>query len=809
MKDYSGLSIMCILSGVFLILSSCNRNLDQNARITNSFNEDWKFILDTIDYTQPGIDDSSWRILNLPHDWSIEGEFNPKHPATTGGGALPGGTGWYRKEFQIPETDKNKLIFIHFDGIYWNSEVYLNGTLLGKRPNGYISFYYDMTPYVHYGDEANVLAVKVDNSNQPNSRWYSGSGIYRNVWITKTAPVYIDFHTTYITTPDVSSKKALVHVQSLLANSTENTLETDVRLTIYDPKGNAVAEETLDYTMHKQSEQQISGTLSVTDPEIWSVETPALYSLKIEVWEDGRVVDDERTRFGIRTFNFDSEKGFFLNGEAMKILGVCNHHDLGALGAAVSRRALERQLEILKEMGCNAIRTAHNPPAPELLDLCDEMGFLVMNETFDMWKKRKSRYDYSQYWDEWHVRDLTDHIKRDRNHPSVILWSIGNEILEQWDTSGIEMTRELYNIVWELDSTREIVTGNNHPYPDNNLLKPDLMRIIGYNYKHEDFERHPEVFPGKCFIATETTSGLMSRGVYDMPSDSIRRWPKRWDIPFNGGREDQLVSAYDNVSAPWGSTHEETWKVMKKHDYLAGMFIWTGFDYLGEPTPYGWPSRSSYFGIIDLAGFPKDVYYMYKSEWTDEPVLHVFPHWNWEKGQDVDVLAYTNCTEVELFLNGESMGVQENADSLLHLTWNLEFEPGELTAVGVLPSGEKIERIVRTAGRPAKIIAKADRKEMEAGGEDLSFITIKVVDENGTIVPDADDLITCEIAGNASIAAVDNGSQISHEPFRSNYRKAFNGKCLFIVRSGKEQGKATLRFEAEGLEGVEVSLKIR
>ncbi len=445
------------------------------------------------------------------------------------------------------------------------------------------------------------------------------------------------------------------------------------------------------------------------------------------------IVAASATKFGIRTFAFDIAKGFSLNGKHMKILGVCDHHDLGCLGAAINTRALQRQLELLKAMGCNGIRTSHNPPAPELLDLCDEMGFIVMDEAFDMWMKEKTKFDYHLDFAEWHKRDLEDMVLRDRNHPSVFLWSIGNEINEQWDhndSSGSVIARDLAGIIRNLDTTRPIVSNCNDDKPGNPLIESGALDIIGFSYGHNDYALFPKTFPGKKLVGSETTSALETRGHYDMPSDSIRRWPVRWDIPFTSGNPDNTVSAYDNVSAPWGATHEEGWKLVKKNDFVSGMFIWTGFDYLGEPTPYPWPSRSSYFGIIDLAGFPKDVYYMYQSEWTNKPVLHLLPHWNWKKGQAIDVWAFTNCDEVELFVNGKSMGVRKKTGDDLHMMWRLAYEPGTLKAVGKKGNTVMTEE-VKTAGAPAKIVLQPDRTSISADGRDLSFVTVKVLDEKG------------------------------------------------------------------------------
>ena len=788
------------------LLSQCRQKL---TRVVTDFNANWYFHLNDIEGAEhPNFNASQWRNLNLPHDWSIEGEFSENHPATVGGGALPGGTGWYRKSFKINEEENGKRIFIEFDGIYMNSEVWINGKYLGIRPNGYISFSYELTPYLNYGTEPNVIAVKVDNSKQPNSRWYSGSGIYRNVRLVITNEVYVPQWGTFITTPQVTKDEAFVKIQTNVKNASDHSVKIDLSTRLIDSQGKEVGVNTIQQELSSK-EIIVDQEIRVINPKLWSVSDPHLYKAITQISHNGSMLDEYETTFGIRYFEFDADKGFLLNGEPLKILGVCNHHDLGSLGAAINTRALERQLEIMRKMGVNGIRTAHNPPAPELLQLCDQMGFIVMDEIFDMWKKKKSPFDYSLYWDEWHEKDLEDFIRRDRNHPSIFMWSIGNEILEQWDSTGIDLTKHLVSKVKALDTTRLITVACNPPSPENNLIKPDVLDLIGYNYAHTSYEHFPEVFPGKLFIATETTSALATRGHYDMPSDSIRRWPIRWDLPFTQGNDNNTVSAYDNVSTPWGSTHAETWRVIKQHDYLSGMFIWTGFDYLGEPTPYGWPSRSSYFGVVDLAGFPKDAYYMYQSEWTDKDVLHVFPHWNWNQGDTVDVWAYFNQEEVELFLNGKSMGSKRKVVNEFHVMWRLKFEPGTLRAVGKTNGQEVMVKEIHTAGSPAKIKLTADRSELRADGKDLSFITVQILDKDGHIVPKADNLVHFSIDGEAKIASVDNGDPTSHEPFKANYRRAFNGKCLAIVQTGYKPKKVNVTATSEGLESTILTLEIK
>ncbi|GGH21047.1 beta-galactosidase [Mucilaginibacter phyllosphaerae] len=774
------------------------------------FDKGWRFHLGDVSHAeQPAAADKSWRILNLPHDWSIEGTFSKDNPATPEGGALPGGIGWYRKTFTVPAASKGKQIYIDFDGVYQHSDVWINGQHLGFRSNGYISFRYDLTPYLNFGG-SNTIAVKVNNAEQPNSRWYSGSGIYRNVWLVTTAKIAIDHWGTYVTTPQVSKEQAEIAVELKVKNAGMANANISTHVYVYDAAGKLIAGGgSIPAGNTADTLTALKTKLIVKNPRLWSVDDPYLYRVVSKVFSGNKEVDAYTANLGIRYFNFDADKGFSLNGKAMKILGVCNHHDLGSLGSAINTRALERQLQILKAMGCNGIRTSHNPPAPELLDLCDRMGFIVMDEAFDMWKLEKTKYDYHLFWDEWHKRDLQDQLLRDRNHPSVFIWSIGNEIGEQYsktDTSGRNIARELAGIVRAMDN-RPITSANNDPSRTSNIIASGALDLIGYNYHEFDYAKFHERFPGKKFIATETTSGLETRGYYEFPSDSIRVWPRTWDKP--NVREGNRVSAFDNVRPPWGSTHEATWKVMKKHDYLSGMYIWTGFDYLGEPTPYSWPSRSSYFGIVDLAGFPKDVYYMYQSEWTDKPVLHLFPHWNWAPGQMVDLWAYyNNADEVELYLNGKSVGIKKKTGDDLHVMWRLPFEPGTLKAVSRKNGKVVLIKEIKTAGATAKIELTADRKTITADGKDLSFITVKVLDKDGTLVPNADNRIKFTVTG-GSLAAVDNGDPVSHDSFRADNMKAFHGLALAVIRGRETPGRVTVTATTAGLKPVVVELNAK
>ena len=834
MKKY----FLFILIG-FLLFVSCIRQEDIPREHT-SFNNGWTFHLGDVEGAEGlSYDDSDWRKLNLPHDWAVEGNFSKDNPSGTGGGALPGGIGWYRKSFVVDEAYAGKKVFIDFDGVYMNSEVFVNGISLGKRPYGYISFRYDMTPYLKMGEE-NVLTVRVDNQEQPNSRWYSGCGIYRNVWLTLTNPVHVDLWGTYVTTPQVSDEEAVVSVHTSIKNEGTADAEVKVISALLDAEGNQVGETASVLPVSKDSIATYQQSIQVASPILWSVDNPYLYTLKTEVWTDDKLVDTYETKTGIRSFEFSAEKGFILNGKQVKINGVCMHHDLGCLGAAVNRRAIERQLEILKGMGCNGIRCSHNPPAPELLQLCDEMGFIVMDETFDMWRKRKTTYDYSRYFNEWHERDLTDLMLRDRNHPSIFMWSIGNEVLEQWSdanadtlsleeanmilnfghsaemlaTAGSEMsvnsllTKKLAEMTRKLDPTRPVTAGCNEPNPYNHLFASGALDIIGFNYHDDWFMGVPTNFPGMPFIVTESVSGLMTRGYYRMPSDEPVVCPERWDRPYYD--PSFSCSSYDNCRVPWGNHHEGTLKLVQNNDFISGQYIWTGFDYIGEPTPYGWPARSSYFGIVDLAGFPKDVYYMYQSQWTDKDVLHLFPHWNWEEGQDIDLWAYyNNADEVELFINGKSQGVKSKEKDVYHVAWRVKFEPGTIKAVSRKDGKVVLEKVIHTAGEPVQVRLTADRATIQADGTDLSFVTVEIVDKDGNLCPNADNLVHFEVEGEAFIAGVDNGSPISMERFKDNRRKAFYGKCLVVLQNNGKKGNITLKALSDGLRGSEIKINAK
>ena len=793
--------------------------LSMQARQRDNFDKGWLFILgDSAQMATPAYNDSHWRKLCLPHDWAIEGDFYAGNPSGAGGGALPGGIGWYRKHFLLDcEAEPGGRYFIEFDGVYMNSTVYVNGQEVGHRPYGYSSFEYDITKYLKRGD--NVIAVKVDNSDQPNSRWYSGCGIYRHVWLTKTNAVHVKHWGVHV---QADAKTGQIKVEADVEGNNYK-----VRNTVYDASGKEVG-------------------LKVKNPHLWSVEDPYIYKVRTQVLVGGKVVDEVWTTTGFRDFKFDAETGFWLNGKNFKLNGVCEHHDFGCLGAAVNEDAMHRKLSKLKAMGVNSIRSSHNPPAPELLNMCDTMGIIVMDESFDMWRRKKTAGDYARFFEEWHERDLSDLILRDRNHPSILMWSIGNEVLEQWSSAdadeltleqanlilnaghdastlahGEEMspnsllTRHLADIVKRYDTTRPILAGCNEPDPNNHLFKSGAIDIIGFNYHHQWVKDVPKNFPGKPFIFSESVSALQTRGYYKMPSDEITWAPQEWWLPYTD--PSYMCSAYDNMHASWSSTHEETWDVVKHNAFVGGQYIWTGFDYIGEPTPYGFPARSSYFGVIDLAGFPKDTYYMYQSEWTTKPVLHLFPHWNWLEGQQIDMWCYyNNADEVELFINGKSQGVRRKTgeqpegrydmhntkaklNSEYHVGWRVTFNPGEVKVVARKDGQIVGEQTIKTAGAPARIRLSKDYQ-----GKNTTFITAEVVDKDGNLCPWADDMIYFISEGDGKILGTDNGCQTSMENFKAPQRKAFFGKCMVVV-----SGNGSITAKSPMLQSDVIEFKVK
>ncbi|MCX6220213.1 MAG: DUF4982 domain-containing protein [Bacteroidia bacterium] len=805
------LSIICCFLGPQLSAQPAGRE---------NFDANWKFHLgDIIGAEGTNFSDNGWRSLDLPHDWSIEGSFKPDNPATNSGASLPGGIGWYRKNFTVNGA-KSKHRFIQFDGVYMNSTVWINGHKLGNRPFGYSTFQYDMTPYLKEGD--NVISVKVDNSLQPNSRWYSGSGIYRHVWLSTTSPLHVSQWGTYVTTPKVSAKEALVQVETSISNDNKEKANVRIVSTIIDNKGNKIASQVQTGKIEPDTQLKINMNIKVNAPQLWSIEQPNLYQLTSEVYQGKELKDTYFTTFGIRSVVFRSDSGFFLNNKCVKVKGVCVHHDLGCLGAALNTRALTRQLEILKSMGCNGIRTSHNPPSPDLLDLCDKMGFLVMDEAFDVWYLEKMKYDYHIYFKDWHEHDLSDMVLRDRNHPSVFLWSIGNEIPEKNHSKygGAAIAKELDGIIKKYDKTRFTTSAFAGVWRADTTFMTDKVDVIGINYTVERYSEEKAKHPNGFFIASETTSSLSDRGIYHFPADSAMQ-----------ATSDMHCSSFDNrgtyYDRPATMITQTTWRAVKETPYVAGLFVWTGFDYLGEPA-YPYPCISSSYGIIDLCGFPKDVFYFYKSQWTNEPVLHLFPHWNWKVGALIDVVAYTNCDGIKLYLNDKLIGEQVFANTNItyqtrqwdkvinlgqgqksSLDWKVPFMPGTLRAEGYKNGKLIATDIVKTAGDPAKIELVADRSAIAADGKDLSYITVKIKDSKGTLVPEADNLVHFDIEGEGKIVGVANGNPISIEPAKGSERRAFSGMCLVVIQSTSKNGSISLKASSLGLPDEKISLLSR
>lgn len=778
------------------------------------FNQDWLFKVDTSnDWDETALAQKEWRKLNVPHDWSIELEFDETSPSGARGAALRGGLGLYQKHFQLNEKDREKLIFIQFDGIYMNSTVKINGHSLGHRPNGYISFEYDMTPFLKFDGSDNVLEVSVENK-QPNSRWYSGSGIYRNVWLDKRPKVHIRNWGTFIQTTEIKSNSAQIQIDTELFSVApqKSMLQTE----IFDPNGVLIQTKTQNLDEFFGAQNQLQ-QFNIQHPKLWSIEKPNLYVAVHKIILQNEIVQTYETVFGIRSFRFDAQTGFYLNDQPMKIVGVNMHHDLGALGAAINVSAMKRQLKILKAAGFNGLRTAHNPPAPELLDLCDQMGFIVMDETFDVWRENKENTDfnYHLYFDQWMESDLRAHIQRDRNHPSVFIWSIGNEIPEQSSAGnyGKEMTAKMVEIVKSMDRSRVVSAGMNYADNRNQMYQSDALDVIGVNYNHLQWaDLGTNLFPSsKPFLLTENVSAIASRGEYHLPSSEIRRW-SGFSKTNPGGSPDFTCSAYENCSVPWGSTNEEALKILWAHPFLSGMYIWTGFDYLGEPTPYSFPARSSYFGVVDMAGFPKDSYYLYQSLLSDQKMLHILPHWNWTEGEKVDVHVYFNQADVvELYLNHRFIGQKsKESDDLFVRFDGIEFQAGTLEAISKKNHKIVMQKEVKTAGEAYKIRLELEDEKLSAHSGELGFVKVSIVDQDGNLVPNAHPLLHFEVKGNGEIKALDNGHQTDLTSFANKTsRRAYNGLALAIIQATDEKGEIELIVHADGLKSGKLKIQIQ
>ncbi|MFC0513709.1 beta-galactosidase GalB [Mucilaginibacter angelicae] len=804
-----------------------------------SFDNDWLFsrfglqpqgttIPEPQGLEQVAVNDASWQKLDLPHDWAIQGPFRMDLAGETG--KLPWkGIGWYRKHFNIPEADRGKRIFVDFDGAMAYARVWLNGHYLGTWPYGYSSFRMDLTPYLKFGGE-NVLAVNL-NTEKWDSRWYPGAGIYRHVWLVKTNQVHIGHWGTYITTPEISKNAAKVKLAISVDNQGLIPVNALVSTDVYEL--NASNQRGAKVISAKRSVIRIGAGDSVTTnlqafifhPKLWDIVSPNRYVAETSVIVNGKVVDIYNTPFGVRTLQFTADKGFLLNGKRVAVQGTCNHHDLGALGAAFNISGLRRQLKILKEMGCNALRTSHNPPAPELLELADQMGFLVWDEAFDCWKHGKKKLDYNQLYDEWNEKDLKAMVHRDRNHPSVFIWSIGNEVMDQRD---VEMTKYLAGVVHEEDPTRPISNGYNDPDGGRESGAVVALDVMGVNYffsQQPKWDADPR-YKNKPTIGSETASCVSSRGEY-FGEKEYQNWQ---------------ISSYDTAKPGWGCSPDEQFRTNAKFPNLLGEFVWTGFDYLGEPTPYGSdetnllnfrndpskkaeleqkleemrihnpPSRSSYFGIVDLAGFSKDRFYLYQSHWRPElPMVHILPHWNWAEkiGENIPVHVYTSGDEAELFVNDKSMGrKKKKPDVDYRLIWDsIKYEPGTVKVVAYKNGKEWATDIIKTTGQAAKLSLSVDRTVIGPDDYDLAFITVKVEDKEGLIVPRSHPLVKFIVEGPGEIVATDNGDATSLISFKSHERPAFNGLALVIVRTKKGmKGKFRVKVNSDGLEAAAVTI---
>jgi beta-galactosidase len=782
-------------------------------------------------YVQANFDDSGWRQVALPHDWAIEGPFLTTGDSGGMGRLTSWGIGWYRKKLQIPADDKGKSIFLEVDGAMSYATVWLNGKLVGGWPYGYSSWQVDLTPYILPGAE-NQLAIRLDNP--PNSsRWYPGGGIYRNVWLTKTNPVHVAHWGTIVKTPSVSKESATIEFDVALDNDSKRDETVSVATEIFalDDGGEKIGApvatlKATDVQIAAGGAGSTKSAVTLQNPRLWGPQKPNRYLAVTRVFKDGVLIDRYETPFGIRSVKYDPNQGVLINGERVALKGVNQHHDLGALGAAFNKRAAERQLETLREMGCNAIRTAHNPPAPELLELTDRLGFLVLDEIFDCWYSKKTPLDFHLVFPDWHEPDLRALVRRDRNCPSVVLWSVGNEVGEQYTgDEGAAVAKQLCEIVHEEDPTRPATSAMNYAKPS--MPMPAVLDVISLNYQGEGirdtkaFENNKgirtppqygafhERFPDKLILSSETASAFSTRGTYLFPVLSEISGPVRTDA--GGDPRNRYVSAYELYAADFGSSPDKVFAALDKHPYAAGEFVWTGWDYLGEPTPY-YSARGSYSGIIDLAGFKKDRFYLYQSRWRPElPTVHILPHWTWPErgGQITPVHVFTSGDEVELFLNGKSLGRKSKGEFEYRLRWdNVVYEPGELKAVAYKAGKQWGTDTVQTAGEAAKLEAHADRDSIAADGNDLSFITVRIADEHGVTVPRAMNSIKFDIDGPGEIAATDNGDPSNFESFQSPERKAFNGFALAIVRAKPGQaGTIKISVTSEGLQGATMSIK--
>ncbi len=826
-----------ILVSSILILSSLASA--DSPRQRECFDYSWKFHRgDAPGAEKPGFDASSWRALDLPHDMSVEQPFDPKAATAAAGGYLPGGIGWYRKTFRMPETTKGRRVFIEFDGVYMNGEVWINGHHLGKRPYGYIGFEYDLTPHLDFSGD-NTIAVRVDNEKVPSGRWYAGTGIYRHVWLKTTDPLRVAHWGTYVTTPEITREQATVAIETTLRNDRGNAGAITLRHTIHDASGKSVATASETIDIAGGSERAASQTLVVKSPERWSVDRPYLYRIVTELLDGRKLVDSYETPLGIRSIRYDKKEGLFVNDVPTKMKGVCNHQDLGLLGSALWDQALERRMKMLKDMGCNAIRTAHYPHSPELMALCDKLGFLVLNETFDEWRrgwdfegkllvssktnKGKAPFGYNKYFDEWHERDLVDHIKRDRNHPSVIMWSVGNEVPESVKNGETETVKILGAICRKTDPSRPFTVGCNHIKAANETGFTHHMDIVGYNEGVDSvFEIEGDLarWPERLMYLSELPHSLHTRGEYRTIPRYFRKGidhPQLTETEVFPETDAYYESSYDNSGVQVSA--RGSWRMTKNTPRIMGEFRWTGFDYIGESG--GWPRVLGNFGIIDICHFPKDHFYFYQSQWTEKPMVHILPHWTWpgKEGVSIPVWCYTNCEEAELFLNGTSLGTRKfDQTNDMHLEWLVPYQPGELKIIGRNQGKVAATMSHRTAGAAAKISIEADQTALDPAKRDLSYITIRAEDADGNFVPKASKWIWVQIEGPGRLVGAGGGDPLSHTPFQANVFRTFNGlgRAIIAATSGPEPeirpgsdrkpGEIIVRAHSKGMPTVELRL---
>lgn len=799
--------------------------------------EGWKFTRDdNPEFVDPDFDDRAWQPVVVPHDWAIYGPFSSQndkqnvaitqdgqkealeHAGRTGG--LPFvGVGWYRIEFELPDFAPDRQSFILFDGAMSQANVYINGQKVGEWPNGYNSFYFNISPYLVSGKK-NVLAVRLENLPE-SSRWYPGAGLYRNVHIITTSDAYIPIWGTYITTPVIHKDFAKINIRTkvCLPKNVDPGLYT-IETVIFDSSHKEIQKTKTSLTSLLYGD--ISQEIVVKNPVLWSPDQPVLYTAKTFLYEGTTLKDQYSTPFGIRSIEIIPEKGFFLNGEKTVFKGVCNHHDLGPLGAAVNDAAIRRQIRLLKDMGCNAIRTSHNMPAPELVKACDEMGMMLMVESFDEWNTPKCKNGYNLFFDEWAEKDLVNLIWNYRNNPSVVMWCIGNEVPNQWTEGDCKIAKRLQDICHREDPSRPVTQGMDAPDAVVNNNFAAVMDVAGFNYRPFRYQVNYKKLPQGIILGSETASTVSSRGVYKFPVE--RKAMQRY--------EDHQSSSYDVEHCGWSNLPEDDFIQHEDLPYCIGEFVWTGFDYLGEPTPYytDWPSHSSLFGIIDLAGIPKDRFYLYRSHWNrEEETLHILPHWTWKgrEGEITPVFVYTNYPSAELFINGKSQGKRTKDLSIgidstytdaaqksfdrqkrYRLMWmDTRYEPGTVKVVAYDNEGKAVaEKEVHTAGKPHHLVLTADRDRLAADGEDLSFINVKVVDKDGNLCPDATSKIKFKVKGAGVFRAAANGNPASLESFQKPEMKLFSGQLTAIVQTISKAGTIIFEASSPGIKSASIKL---